>query len=371
MTSQLGLGRVAGIMRTLGVTVLLTASLLVTSACTKDETAADKSGDGAAKVDDKKVDDKKVDEPAPTSVAPEQPTSVAATAGGSAQLAAGGFPASISLIPDQAEILVGIGLGSIMSSPIYALAAGELAKDQEFQEVLSVFKDCGLDPSKFDSVLVGFSQSEDFAAVLVGDGLGEDKNAACVIKNVQKLAGDPQLAEVVTQGGKKVIQFTDGRAFLVDDRTLALATTAWESSVSDLIDGKGTAAASNSKKEMLAKINGGASVWGVASVPAEIASMAPMLGAPTELASLRSLSGSVDLKDGATITVLAGVGAEATAKALADKLQVMLGDASKDAPAEMVPVIQSTKIEAAGSDVKIAMTASLADLAKAAAVAPI
>ncbi|MFO7563816.1 MAG: hypothetical protein R6X02_14315 [Enhygromyxa sp.] len=357
-------------MRTLGYsTLLLTASLLVAPACTKknDSGEADKAGDDKAKVEDKKAEDQASGD----SAAVDKPGGVAATAGGSAQLAASGLPASISLIPDQAEVVVGIGLGSIMSSPIYALAAGELAKDQEFQEVVSVFKDCGLDPAKFETVVVGFSQSEDFAAVLVADGIGEDKNAACVTKNVQKLAGDPQVADVVTQDGKKVIQFTDGRAFLVNDRTLALATTAWESSVADLIDGKGKPAASNSKKELFAKIDGSASLWALATVPTELAAMAPLLGVPAEFASLRNLAASVKLEDGASVDMLAGFDSEDTAKSVAATLQTMLGDASKDAPAELATMIQSTKIEAAGGDVKIVLSASMADIAKAATNAPI
>src|SRR5690606_1201288 len=260
-------------MRTLGrSTLLLTASLLVGSACTKKDDSGDPKQGEAKQVDGAKADEKKADDSKPVDRQVEQ--GFAANAASSAQLTAGGFPASVGLIPDQAELVVGFSMSAIMASPLYALAAGE--QNGELQEMVAVFKDCGLDPGKFESVVIGFSQSEDLAAVVVGEGIGEGTNAACVIKNIQKQAGDPQVADVVSKDGKQVVEFTDGRAFLVDGRTLALATTEWSRAVADLIDVKGTAAASSRKKDLFAKVNGGAAVWGVATIPAELAGMAPL-----------------------------------------------------------------------------------------------
>lgn len=352
-------------MRSLGYpTLLLTASLLV--ACSKkEETSGDAKADakqaeggGEAKTDDKKADDGKPVEPSAGGG-----EGFAATAANSAKLTATGFPASIGMIPDQAEFVLGFNMGAVMASPLYSLAAGE--QNPEVQQMVGMFKDCGLDPNKFENVVVGLSQGEDLVAVVVGEGIGDDANASCVIKAIQKQAGDPEAAEVVTQDGKKVIQFTDGRAFLVDGRTLVFATTAWASAVSDLIDGKGTAAATGSKKDLFAKVDGAAAAWAVANVPAELAGMAPLLGAPAEFATVRSVTGSVDLSNGATIKVLVGFESPDTAQKLVATVQALVGEASKDAPAEVQGMLKNMKVEAAGADLQVVITATVDELMKA------
>jgi hypothetical protein len=364
-------------------TLLLTTTLVVAPACTKTD---EKSGDSAAQKDggggEVKPEDKKTDgggaEVKPTDnqqakIGEAKPTDaggIVSAGSGAAKLAVGGFPSSVTLIPDQAEFILGISLGSIMSSPLYALAAAELSQDQDIQGVLNIFKNCNLDPAKLESVVVGASKDENFVAVMIGEGVGEDANASCVIKGVQKQAGDPEIADVITQDGKKMIQFTDGRAYLVDGRTLALATTAWEGALGELIDGKGTPAASNSKKDLLAKVNGGASIWGVAVVPPEMAAMGAMIGAPAEFSSATTLAGSVDLSSGAAINMLAGFGSEDAAKAVATWMQTMLAEGTKDAPPELAGVVKSVKIEAVGKDVSLSMTSTMDDISKAAA-API
>jgi hypothetical protein len=206
--------------------------------------------------------------------------------------------------------------------------------------------------------------------VIIGDGIGEDKTASCVIKNIQKMAGDAQLADVVTQDGKKMIQFTDGRAYLVDGRTLAIVTTAWETSVGTLVDGKGTGAAASSKKELFTKVNGAASIWGVASLPPEIAGMAAMFGAPPEFSDVTSVTGSIDLSNGAAVNALAVFGSADKAKSVADQLQTILAAAAGEVPPELANVVKSVKIEAAGTDLKISMTASMDEINKAKDAAP-
>ena len=222
----------------------------------------------------------------------------------------------------------------------------------------------GLDPNKFDSVVVGVSMTEDFVAIMTGDGIGEDANATCVIKNVQKLAGDPQLAEVVTQDGKKIIQFTDGRAYLVDGRTLAIATTAWESTVTGLIDGSGTSATAG-KKDLFAKVDGGASIWGVASLPPEIAGMAAVFGAPPEFSSVTAVTGSIDLSNGAAVKALAVFNGEDKAKAVNDQLTALVAEASKEAPPELGNVVKSVKIQNTGADLSVEVTATMDDITNA------
>jgi hypothetical protein len=367
-------------MRNLGYSsLLLTASLVVTSACSKkDESSGDtaaKKDDGGAKVDDKKTGDAgkagggTADVKTDAVKAPEQPTGgIAATA---TQLAAVGTPAAaLALIPDQAQFILGLSVGSIMSSPFYKLAEAEMNADPEVQKMLTTVKDCGLDPNKLENVVVGIHTDENFVIVMVGEGLGEDQKAQCLLSKLQESAGEGTAGQVVTENGKKSIQFSKGRAYLVDGRTLALTTTAWDSALVSLMDGQGSPAVSNSKKDLFAKVNTNASMWGVATIPAELAGMAPMLGAPAEFASVQSVTGSLDLSTGAAVNVVAGFTSEDAAKSVTTQLQALLAEASKSSP-ELSSLSQTVKIEAAGTDVKVAMSASAEEMAKIQAAAPI
>lgn len=313
-------------MRSLGYSMLLAAALVVAPACTK------------------KSDDAKTEASA---------------------LPAGG---PIALIPDAAEFVVGLSPKAISGSPIFGVLGPELEQQSEYRELLATFKDCNLDPLKFDSVIVGMSQSQDWAAVVVGDGVGDDNNASCIVKSMQKQAGDAQVADVVTKDGKKMIEFTDGRMYLLDGRTLAMASPGWQDVVGGLIDGKGTPANSGGKKDLFGKVDATASIWGMAAIPPEYASMAPALGAPPEFASIRSVAGSIDLSSGAAITTLAVFDSADTAKSVADELQATIGDARDMVPAELSNVVNSVKIEASGTDLKLALSATMDDINKAKAM---
>lgn len=276
---------------------------------------------------------------------------------------------AVKLIPDEAEFIIGLNPKTITSSEVYKQFATELEGEDDFKEAMSAFKDCGLEPTEFDALVVGANQAEEFVAVIVGEGIGEDDNASCVIKNIQKMSGEEEVAEVTKEDGKKVIQFTDGRAYLVNKNMLALATTAWEDKVGELIDGKGTPSIENSKKDLYAKVDSKAAVWFIAEVPAEMAGMAAM--AAPEASEVKTVAGSVDLSKGAAIDFVAGFDSDDKATAVATKIQEMFDAVKGEAPKEIAGVVESVKIEASGSDVKFAVSASMEDIIAAKEMAPL
>ncbi|PRP94905.1 hypothetical protein ENSA7_77280 [Enhygromyxa salina] len=267
---------------------------------------------------------------------------------------------AVKLIPDEAEFIVGLNPKTITGSDLYKEFSSEFEKEDDFKEAMKAFEDCGLKPTEFDAVVIGASQTEDFVAVIVGDGIGEDDNASCVIKNIQKMSGEEEAAEVSKEDGKKVIQFTDGRAYLVNKNMMALSTTAWEDKVGELIDGKGTPAIENGKKDLYGKVDAKAAVWFIADVPAELAGMAAM--AAPEATAVKTVAGSVDLSKGVALDFIAGFGDEAKAKATADKIQEMFDGLKGQAPPELAGVVESVKIEASGPDVKVGVSASMDDI---------
>lgn len=276
---------------------------------------------------------------------------------------------AVKLIPDEAEFIIGLSPKAITSSEAYKSVSAEIEAEEDYKEMITAFEGCGLKPTEFDAIVIGANQAEEFVAVVVGDGIGEDDNAVCVIKALQKLGGDAEAAEVTKVDGKKVIEGTDARAYLVNKNMMAMASTGWQDKVGELIDGKGSAAIDNSKKDLYGKVDTKAAMWFLAAVPPDLASMAAM--AAPEAADVKTAAGTVDLSKGAAINLLAGFDSEDKAKAVAEKLQGLFDGVKGEAPKELAGMVESVKIEASGSDVKISVSATTEELTAAKAVAPI
>lgn len=360
---------------------LATAFVLVAPGCTKsatDAAATDANKGEAAANDAKKAGDageqnkdKPADSPAPPAEA-APPAELAPSAGVAliANPPTGALAASLALVPDQAEFVIGLSPKLITASPFYALVATEMAQDPQFQAALSSFKECDIDPAKFESVVLGFSQEEEFVAVVNGESIGQEAKASCVIASMQKQAGDTQAATVAEQGGLKSIQFTDGRAYLVNEQTLAITTTNWDATVAGLIGGQGSSVMAGKQSQLFAKVNTQAGMWGVAEVPAQYAAMAGAAGMPPEFSSLQGAAGSIDLTSGAVVTVLGSFDSPDKATAVATQLQAMVSAMGPQMPAELAGVAKSVKIEAKGADLMLAMSASMADIKAIQSAAP-
>lgn len=275
---------------------------------------------------------------------------------------------AVKLIPDEAEFIIGLNPKAITGSEAYKSVQAEIEAEEDYKEMMTSAEECGLKPTEFDAIVIGANQAEDFVAVIVGDGIGEDDNATCLIKKIQKASGEEEVAEVTKEDGKKVIQFTDGRAYLVNKNMMAMATTAWQDKVGELIDGKGSPAIENSKKDLYGKVDTKAAMWFLADVPAELAGMAAM--AAPEAAEVKTAAGTIDLSKGAAVNFIAGFDSEDKAKAVAEKLQALFDGVKGEAPKELAGVVESLKIEASGNDVKLSVSATTEEITAAKAVAP-
>ncbi|MFO7563815.1 MAG: hypothetical protein R6X02_14310 [Enhygromyxa sp.] len=267
---------------------------------------------------------------------------------------------AVKLVPNEAEFIIGMSPKAIGESELYKSFSSEFEKEDDFKQMVAIFEDCGLKPFEFDAVVVGANQGGEFVAVVAGSGVGKKDEASCVIKNIQKQAGDEEIADVVKEDGKSVINFTDGRAYLVNDNMLALATTDWQSAVGELIDGKGSPAIENSKKDLMGKVDTKKAVWFVAQVPAEVAGMAALAG--PELTEVKSVAGSLDFSKGVAVEFVAGFDADDKAKGAADKVQSLFDQGKGQAPEDLKGMTESVKIEASGSDVKLSASASMDDI---------
>ncbi|NVB38605.1 hypothetical protein G6O69_12260 [Pseudenhygromyxa sp. WMMC2535] len=277
---------------------------------------------------------------------------------------------AVKLVPDEAEFLVGMHPKDIMESEVYKTFKGDIEGESDYKDAVKVVEDCGMAVTDFEAVIVGATAKEDGVFVVAAKGIGTDEKATCIIKGVQKAAGDEEGAEVTKAEGKKIIQFTDGRAYLVNDDMLAVATTSWEDKIGKLIDGEGTPAVDNSKKDLYGQVDAKSALWFIANVPDEVKGMAAMFGAP-ELGDVTTAAGNLDLSKGVAINFVAGLGEEAKATAVSEKVNGMLEEVKKDEQAkDFADMMNSVKVEADGANVKFAASASMDDINKMKEMAP-
>lgn len=274
---------------------------------------------------------------------------------------------AVKLVPDGADFIVGVSPKALSESELYAKFAPQFENEADFKELMTTFKDCGLDPLKFEAVVVGANQTQDFVAVIAGDAVGKQDEAVCIIKAMQKQAGDEEAAEVTKEGGKNVINGTDGRAYLINDNMIAITSKGWQDSVGELIDGKGSPAIENSKKDLMGKVDTKRPVWFVATVPADMAGQAAMAG--PELAEVKSVAGSIDMSKGVAVELIAGFESAEKATAAADKAKGLFDMAKGQAGDKLTGVTESVKIEASGNDVKFSASATMEDIDAAKALA--
>jgi hypothetical protein len=276
---------------------------------------------------------------------------------------------AVKLVPDEAEFIIGLSPKTITGSEAYKSVADKIEGEEDYKEVMATFEGCGLKPTEFDAVVMGANQSEQFVAVIVGDGVGDEENAVCIVNAMQKENGKEENAAVTKVDGKSVIEIETVSAYLVNKNTMAVASSGWKDKVGELIDGKGSPAIEGSKKDLYGKVDTKAAVWFLAEIPSSVASYAAF--AAPEAAEVKTAVGTIDLSKGAAISLIAGFADEDKAKAAATALQTLLDGAKGDAPKELSGVTESVKIEADGSDVKLSISATSEEITAGIAVAPI
>jgi hypothetical protein len=234
------------------------------------------------------------------------------TACGGGATAAGG-----KLIPEQATIMVGIDVGGLMKTKLYTENKAELEKQSEYKELAEAAKGCNLDPEKaLSSVLIGTDGKNNVAAVLTGEGIGDDKNLTCIADVAAKKNGGKAPFTVVDEGGKKVLKMEkgDGTGWVIDGKTVVFATKSWEGAVKELIDGKGKAAVDGPNKDLFARADQSKHIWAAGLVPAEAAAGAKGMGA-----DVKDFSMSLDLTDGLALKATTGLANADQAKELKKK----------------------------------------------------
>jgi hypothetical protein len=272
----------------------------------------------------------------------------------------GGAGAATKYIPDAAEFVGGMSVsGLISASGQKAEIEEQINKDSEAKEMIEAAQACNLDPWKLDSIVMGGTSKEDFAAVITGAGFGKAENITCISGKIKEKKGGDK--EPITIADKK-LTFTKGDdafGYLVDDNTLVMVSKGWDTAVKGLIDGTGTNAFDGSMKDATGLSDMGKHIWFAGKVPAESA------GALGPAAGLAMAGGSMDFSGGGLAIAAAGKFADAAgATKAAEEANKAFEQGKAMAGMFGIPqgVVDSVKIAADGDKITVAAKASKEDL---------
>ncbi len=271
----------------------------------------------------------------------------------------GGAGAATKYIPDGAEFIGGMQLSKVVNEGGFKAEMDKaLEGEKEAKEAFEAMKGCNIDPYGLEQLVVGGTTKEDVAVVIVGSGVGVADNITCMSGKIKEMEGMDK--DPMTIDGKKIV-FADDDAsgFIVDDKTVVVASKSWASSVEGLVGGTGTAAVDGGLKDAMALADGGKHIWFAGKVPAE---QAAQLG---PAAGLSMVGGAFDLSGGGLGIDVKGKFAEADkAKAAADEANKGFEQVKPMAGMMGLPqgMVDSVKIEASGDTITVTAKASKEDL---------
>jgi len=269
----------------------------------------------------------------------------------------GASAAGGKLIPEQATIMGGIDVAGLMKTKHYTDNKGMLESQKDWTEMSAAAKACNLDPEKaLSSILFGTDGKANFAAVITGEGLGDEKNLTCIADKAKEKNGGKTPFTIADDGGKKVLRMEggDGTGFIVDGKTVVFASKSWEGAVKELIDGKGKPAVDGPNKAVFSRADQSKHIWAAGLIPAEAAGMAKGMGAEP-----KDFSISLDLADGMAFAAAVGLASADQATALKKKADEGLAAIKGLAPMIGIPAkaLETLKIDA--KDATISVSASM------------
>lgn len=273
----------------------------------------------------------------------------------------GASAAGEKLIPEQATILVGVDVAGLMKSKLYTDNKSKFESQPGYKEMAEAAKGCNLDPEKaLSSVLFGTDAKDGFAVVLSGEGLGDEKNLTCVADKAKEKNGGKAPFTIADEGGKKTLKMDDGTGFIIDGKTIVVASKPWADKVKELVDGKGKSAKDGANKDLFGRADQSNHIWFAGLAPEQLSGMAKAQGG----IDVKDFSGSVDLSSGLAVKFAAGLGAPEQAADLKKKADENMPMAKMGLGMMGLPasVADSVKIDAKGNVLSFEMKMSDADL---------
>ena len=270
----------------------------------------------------------------------------------------GGAGAATKYIPDGAEFIGGMQLSKVVGEGGFKADLDKaLEGEKKAKEAFDAMKGCNIDVMGLEQFVMGGTQKEDFAFVLVGAGVGVPANLTCINDKMKEMKGSDKDGIVVD--GKK-IKIDDGEkvaGFIVDDKTVVVASKSWTTSVEALVGGTGKSAVDGGLKDAIALTDQSKHVWFAGKVPAE--------AAEGPAAGLTTAGGSMDVSGGGLgLSIKGKFDAAEKAAAAAAAANAGFEQVKPMAGAMGLPqgLVDSVKIEAAGDVITVSAKASKDDL---------
>ncbi|HEY0134574.1 MAG TPA: hypothetical protein VGB85_10850 [Nannocystis sp.] len=261
-------------------------------------------------------------------------------------------------IPADAALLAHIDMKGLSGSPLWASNKAMMDADPEVKKQMEAFSACNMPFDGFRTVDLGVgAEAKNIAVVAQGAGIGKPENLRCLSEKMKD--GDWKLEEVA--GGKPRLVFDNGEAYgyLVDDDTLAIATKAWDASVTSLMTGKGTSVRDGALKDVLAQADQTKHVWFAGNLPPQLAAMATAQPGMSGMAGLKSVAGSLDLTAGLGLVLAFGMENADRAKTSLAEVQKQFASVKPMAGMLGIPATAVDKVTFEAKDAAVTMTASL------------
>ncbi|MEZ4454517.1 MAG: hypothetical protein R3B09_34010, partial [Nannocystaceae bacterium] len=291
-------------------------------------------------------------------------TALAATAIFGITACSGGSAAGTKLIPEQATVLIGIDIGGLTKTSLYADNKAMLDQAGDAKEMMEAAKGCNIELEKMGSLLIGTDAAEpkpNVTVVFTGEGVGDEKNLTCIAEKAKEKSGKVPFT-IADEGGRKVLKMDDddGIGYIVDAKTVVIATKAWAGPTKDLIEGKGKSAADGPNKDLFARADQKKHIWFAGLIPAAAAGQ--LKGSPAE--GVKDFSGSLDLSNGVAVTLAAGVESADKAKELKDMAEKQYAMVKGMSALIGVPasVADSVKFDTSGNAISVSASATPDDI---------
>ncbi len=288
-------------------------------------------------------------------------TALAATAlFGLTACSGGGSASGTKLIPEKATMLVGIDVGGLTKSKLYTDNKAMMEAAPEAKEAMDAAKACNIDIEKMGSILIGTDAAQpkpNVTAVITGEGIGVEANLTCIAEKAKEKSGK---APFTVEGKELKMEGDDGVGYIVDDKTVVIATSGWAAATKELIDGKGKSAADGPNKDLFGRADQSKHIWFSGLLPAEAAGQ--LKGSPAE--GLKDISGSMDLSNGVAFTVTAGAESAEKAEEMKKQAEEQFGMVKGMAGLFGVPagVVDSVKFDTKDNAISVSAKASAEDI---------
>lgn len=265
-------------------------------------------------------------------------------------------PEAESLIPDVALMVGGIDVKAVLASKLYEINAPAL--QGRAKEALDALAKCSLGLERLERITFGYDPFlQDFAVVVDGDGIGVQKSLDCLHAAITAKQEAPwTMGERV---GKTVLNLSGGGrvAYVLGDDRLAFVSWDWTKAMDGIVEGTGTSAFTGKLAPVIARVDTTRMLWTAGTFPSDLLRV-------TALAGAKDFAATLELTDGAALTISLGYASADEANATRTEAQKQFDDLKGAAPSMGVPqgLVDSVRFTADEASVVIALKANDADL---------